>query len=156
MNQPFESPEPLYLDDLRVGQRFTSGTYKMEEERMKAFAAEFDPQPFHLDEASAQRSIFRGLAASGWHTAAATMRLMVTGGLPFAGELVGLGGEITWTKPVRPGDTLRVESEILEITPLRSKPNRGVVTVRSVTMNQNDELVQVLTSKILVSKRGEE
>src|ERR1019366_4247057 len=115
MNQPFKPPEPLYLDDLHVGQHFTSGTYKMEEERMKAFAAEFDPQPFHLEEEAAQRSIFRGLAASGWHTAAATMRLMVTGGLPFAGGMVGLGGEISWTKPTRPGDTLHVESEILEI-----------------------------------------
>ena len=154
MNEPFEPPEPLYLDDLHVGQRFTSGTYQMEEERMKAFAAEFDPQPFHLDDAAAKSSFFHGLAASGWHTAAATMRLMVTGGLPFAGGMVGLGGEITWTKPTRPGDTLRVESEILEITPWRSKPNWGVVTVRTVTLNQNGEQVQVLTSKILVSKRG--
>jgi acyl dehydratase len=125
----------------------------MNEERMKAFAAEFDPQPFHLDDAAAQHSFFRGLAASGWHTAAATMRLMVTGGLPFAGGMVGLGGEISWTKPTRPGDTLHVESEILEIAPWRSKPNRGVVTVRTVTLNQNDEQVQVLTSKILVFKR---
>ncbi len=155
MNEPFETPKLLYLDDLHVGQRFTSGTYRMEEERMKAFAAEFDPQPFHLDNAAGQQSFFHGLAASGWHTAAATMRLMVTGGLPFAGGMVGLGGEITWTKPTRPGDTLHVESEILEITPWRSKPNRGVVTVRTVTLNQNGEQVQVLTSRILVSKRGE-
>jgi acyl dehydratase len=153
MNETFEPPQSLYLDDLHVGQRFTSGTYRMEEERMKAFAAEFDPQPFHLDDAAAKDSFFRGLAASGWHTAAATMRLMVTGGLPFAGGMVGLGGEISWTKPTRPGDTLHVESEILEINPLRSKPDRGVVTVRSVTLNQNGEQVQVLTSKILVFKR---
>ena len=154
MTEPFETRKPLYLDDLHVGQRFTSGTYRMEEERMKAFAAEFDPQPFHLDDAAAQSSLFHGLAASGWHTAAATMRLMVTGGLPFAGGMVGLGGEITWTRPTRPGDTLHVESEILEIAPLRSKPNRGVVTVRSVTLNQNGEQVQVLTSKILIFKRA--
>ena len=153
MNERFELPKLLYLDDLHVGRRFTSGTYQMDEDRMKAFAAEFDPQPFHLDHAAAQSSFFRGLAASGWHTAAATMRLMVTGGLPFAGGMVGLGGEITWTKPTRPGDTLHVESEILEIAPWRSKPNRGVVTVRTVTLNQNGEQVQVLTSKILVFRR---
>jgi acyl dehydratase len=125
----------------------------MDEDRMKEFAAEFDPQPFHLDEAAAERSIFHGLAASGWHTAAATMRLMVTGGLPFAGGMVGLGGEISWPRPVRPGDTLRVESEILEITPSRSKPNQGIVKVRSITVNQNGEQVQLLTTKILIFKR---
>jgi acyl dehydratase/ribonuclease HI len=143
----------LYLEDLRVGQKFTSGTYRMDESRIKAFAAEFDPQPFHLDDAAARQSVFRGLAASGWHTAAATMRLLVTSGLPFAGGLVGLGGEIAWARPTRPGDTLRVESEILAIVPSRSKPSQAVVTVRSVTLNQNGEEVQVLTTKILAFKR---
>ena len=117
--------------------------------RIKSFAAEFDPQPFHLDEAAARQSVFRGLAASGWHTAAATMRLMVTSGLPFAGGFVGLGGEIPGARPTRPGDTLRVESEILAIIPSRSKPNQGVVTVRNVTLNQNGEEAQVLVTKIL-------
>ena len=84
----------LYLDDLQVGQRFTSGTYVMDAERIKQFAAEFDPQPFHLDDAAAEASIFKGLAASGWHTASAAMRLLVSGGLPLAGGIVGLGGEI--------------------------------------------------------------
>src|SRR6266566_9806546 len=126
MDHKFEAPTALYLEDLHVGQRFTSGLYQMEEERMKMFAAEFDPQPFHLDEAAAQRSIFRGLAASGWHTAAATMRLMV-GSLPFANGMIGLGGEIAWPKPTRPGDTLHVVSEIREIVPSRSKPDQGVV-----------------------------
>ncbi len=120
---------------------------------MKEFASEFDPQPFHLDEAAAEHSIFHGLAASGWHTAAATMRLMITGGLPFAGGMVGLGGEISWPRPVRPGDTLRVESEVLEITPSRSKPTQGIVKVRSITINQNGEQVQLLTTKILIFKR---
>src|SRR5579863_5185484 len=143
----------LYLEDLHVGQRFSSGLYQMDEDRMKEFAAEFDPQPFHLDEAAAERSIFRGLAASGWHTAAATMRLMVTGGLPFAGGMVGLSGEISWPRPVRPGDTLRVESEILEIKPSRSKLDRGIVKVRSITVNQDGEQVQLLTSKILAFNR---
>jgi acyl dehydratase len=143
----------LYLEDLHVGQRFTSGLYRMDEDRIKAFAAEFDPQPFHLDEAAAQRSIFRGLAASGWHTAAATMRLLVTGGLPLASGLVGLTAEIAWPKPTRSGDTLRVDSEILDILPSRSKPNQGVVTVRCITVNQNGDQVQVLTTKILAFRR---
>jgi acyl dehydratase len=146
--------KPLYLEDLHVGQRFTSGSYYIDEDRMKAFAAEFDPQPFHVDEAAAKKSIFRGLAASGWHTAAATMRLLVTGALQFANGIVGLGGEVSWPKPTRPGDTLRVESEILEIIPSRSKPDRGVVIVRTVTLNQNDEQVQLLTAKLLVFKRS--
>jgi acyl dehydratase/ribonuclease HI len=143
----------LYLDDLHVGQKFSSGTYRMTEDRIKTFAAEFDPQPFHLDDMAARDSVFRGLAASGWHTAAATMRLLVTSGLPFAGGLVGLGGEISWARPTRPGDTLRVESEILAIVPSRTKPNQAVVTVRNTTLNQKDEEVQVLTTKILAFKR---
>jgi acyl dehydratase/ribonuclease HI len=146
----------LYLDDLHVGQKFTTGTYRMDEARIKSFAAEFDPQPFHLDDAAARDSVFRGLAASGWHTAAVTMRLLVTSGLPFAGGLVGLGAEIAWARPTRPGDTLRVESEILDIVPSRSKPNQAVVTVRNVTVNQKGEQVQVLTTKILAFKRGDE
>ena len=120
---------------------------------MKAFAAEFDPQPFHLDDAAAQNSIFRGLAATGWHTAAITMRLLVTGEMQLAGGLIGLGGEIAWPKPTRPGDLLRVESEILEIVPSRSKPNQGIVKVRSATLNQNNEEVQVFTAKLLAFKR---
>ena len=143
----------LYLDDLHVGQKFSSGTYRMTEDRIKTFAAEFDPQPFHLDDMAARDSVFRGLAASGWHTAAATMRLLVTSGLPFAGGLVGLGGEISWARPTRPGDTLRVESEILAIVPSRTKPNQAVVTVRNTTLNQKGEEVQVLTTKILAFKR---
>jgi acyl dehydratase len=154
MNQTFEAPKALYLEDLHVGQRFTSGVYRVDEDRIKGFGREFDPQPFHLDEAVAQRSIFRGLAASGWHTAAATMRLLVTGGLPLATGIIGLGGEIVWSNPTRPGDTLRVESEILEIVPSRSKPNQGIVRVRSITLNQNGDQVQIFTAKILVFKRA--
>jgi acyl dehydratase len=145
--------ERLYLDDLRVGQRFTSGSYVMEAARIKEFAAEFDPQPFHLDEAAAEASAFKGLAASGWHTAAAAMRLLVTGGLPFANGIVGLGGEIAWPKPTRPGDTLHLESEIVEITPSRSKPQQGIVTVRSTMLNQSGEPVYLLTAKLLVLRR---
>ena len=153
MDAKSASPNIRYLDDLRVGQRFSSDSYRMEEDRMKAFAAEFDPQPFHLDEAAARDSIFHGLAASGWYTAAATMRLLVTGELRIAGGLVGLGGEITWPRPTRAGDTLHVESEIVEIVPSRSKPNQGVVKVRITTLNQNGEEVQVFTAKLLVFRR---
>jgi acyl dehydratase len=145
--------EELYLDDLYVGQRFTSETYLMDEARIKEFAREFDPQPFHLDKAAAEASVFKGLAASGWHTGAVAMRLLVNGGLPFANGLIGLGGEIAWPKPTRPGDILRVESEIIEITPSRSKPHQGIVTVRSTMLNQNGEAVYVLTAKLLVSRR---
>jgi len=138
---------------LRLGQKFTSGTYVMEAARIKEFAAEFDPQPFHLDERAAQASIFKGLAASGWHTAAVAMRLLVTGGLPFANGLVGLGGEIAWPRPTRPGDILYVESEIVEITPSRSKPHQGIITVRGTMFNQNRETVYLLTAKLLVLRR---
>jgi acyl dehydratase len=145
--------EHLFLEDLSAGQRFSSGTYLMEESRIKAFAAEFDPQPFHLDEAAAQGTIFGGLAASGWHTAAVAMRLMVTSGLPLANGIIGLGGEIAWPKPTRPGDTVHVESEIVEIVPSRSKPNQGVVKVKSTMLNQNGEALYVFTAKILVFRR---
>jgi acyl dehydratase len=145
--------EQLYLEDLAVGQRFTSETYVMEAERIKEFAAEFDPQPFHIDESAAEASVFKGLAASGWHTAAVAMRLLVTGGLPFANGLVGLGGEVAWPRPTRPGDILHVESEIVEITPSRSKPHQGIVTVRGTMFNQHGEAVYVLTAKLLALKR---
>lgn len=142
-----------YLDDVSVGQKFSSGTYRMDSDRIKAFAEEFDPQPFHLDDAEAEQSIFKGLAASGWHTAAATMRLSVLGELQFAGGLIGLGGEIEWPRPTRAGDTLRVESEVVEIIPSRSKPNQGIVRLRITTLNQRDEPVQIFTAKLLVPKR---
>jgi acyl dehydratase len=143
----------LYLEDLHVGQRFSSGEYLMTEERMKAFAAEFDPQPFHLDEEAAAVTIFKGLVASGWHTAAVAMRLLVDG-VPLANGVIGFGGEIEWPKPTRPGDILRSESEIVEIRPSRSKPNQGVVSVRTVVTNQRGEEVQIFTAKLLVFRRA--
>ena len=152
--EPTKHPEPLYLEDLYVGQRFTSSQlYEMTEDRIKSFAAEFDPQAFHLDDAAAEQSVFRGLAASGWHSAAAAMRLLVTGGLTLAGGFIGLGGEIAWPRPTRPGDILRLEGEVLDIKPSRSKPNQAVVTVRTVMFNQNREEVQIFSAKILVFKR---
>jgi acyl dehydratase len=154
MHQSNQTVGNLYLEDLYVGQQFISGPYLMEMDRIKQFAAEFDPQPFHLDESAAGQSIFRGLAASGWHTAAASMRLLVSGGLPLANGIIGLGGEIAWPRPTRPGDTLRVESEIVEISPSRSKPNQGIVTVRNTTLNQDREPVYVFTAKVLVFRRA--
>ena len=148
-----ERMEQLYLEDLRVGQRFASGTYVMEAPRIKAFAAEFDPQPFHIDESAAEATVFKGLAASGWHTAAVAMRLLVMGGLPFANGIVGLGGEIAWPRPTRPGDILHVESEIIEITPSRSKPHQAIVTVRGTMFNQNGDAVYLLMAKLLVLRR---
>ncbi len=143
----------LYLDDLTVGQRFTSATHTLDAPEMQRFAAEFDPQPFHLDTEAARDTLFGGLVASGWHTAATTMRLIVAGGLPIAGGIIGTGGELLWTRPVRPGDTLRVECEILAITPSQSKPDRGTVTVRCVTLNQDGEMVQSFTPKLVVPRQ---
>jgi acyl dehydratase len=143
----------LHLEELSVGQRFTSGTHAVDASQIKAFAAQFDPQPFHLDDDAAKGTLFAGLAASGWHTAAITMRLLVESGLPIAGGIIGSGGEVSWPKPTRPGDVLHVVSEIEEVTPSRSRPNRGMVRVRSETRNQRDEVVQVLTSRLVVPRR---
>jgi acyl dehydratase len=142
-----------FLDDLAVGQRFVSGTRRIEAQDIKAFARDFDPQPFHLDEAAAEDSLFGGLAASGWHTAAVTMRLLVEGGAPLAGGLVGAGAEVAWPRPTRPGDLLTVTSEVIEIRPSRSRPDRGMITLRSETRNQDDEVVQTLVAKLVVPRR---
>lgn len=146
-------PGGLYLEDLHVGQRFTSATHTVDEAQIKTFAAQFDPQPFHLDEAAASDTLFKGLVASGWHTAAITMRLNVETGLPFAGGLIGAGGDITWPAPTRPGDTLRVESEVVEIIPSRSKPDRGIAVVVSQTINQRNEVVQILKAKLVIARK---
>ena len=140
----------LYLDELEVGQTFSSGTHEVTEAEIKEFAAKFDPQPFHLYNDLARDTIFGGLAASGWHIAAITMRLLIGSAPPFANGIIGIGGEIAWPHPTRPGDRLKVDSVITEITPSRSKPDRGVVTVRSNTSNQQDEIVQTFTARVLV------
>lgn len=142
----------IHLEDLRVGQTFTTGSVAVTAAAIKAFAREFDPQPFHLDEEAAKDSLFGGLAASGWHTAALSMRLLVDG-LPFAGGLIGVGGETTWPRPTRPGDVLTVHVEILEIIPSRSKPDRGMVRTRNETRNQNGEPVQISHLGIVVWRR---
>jgi acyl dehydratase len=145
--------DKLFLDDLEVGQRFTSGAHRLEAAEIKAFAGQYDPQPFHLDEAAAADSLFGGLAASGWHTAAVTMRLLVEGGAPFAGGLVGAGAEVAWPRPTRPGDELTVVSEVVEIRPSRSRPERGMVTLKSETRNQRGEVVQTLVARLVVPRR---
>lgn len=143
----------LYLDDLAIGQRFGSRAHAVDEQQIKDFAGRYDPQPFHLDEATAKGTLFAGLAASGWHTAAITMRLLVDGGAPIAGGIIGVGGELAWPKPTRPGDILQVSSEIIEVTPSRTRPDRGMVTVRCETFNQRGEVVQTLTAKLVVPRR---
>jgi acyl dehydratase len=140
----------LYLDDLKRGQTFVSATHALDEEQIKAFARAFDPQPFHLDGKAAEKTLFGGLAASGWHTAAITMRLNVESGLPLANGIIGAGGEINWPNPTRPGDILHVESEVMDIVPSRSRPDRGIVTIVSKTLNQRGDLLQVLTAKLVV------
>ncbi|MBR1133031.1 MaoC family dehydratase [Bradyrhizobium iriomotense] len=142
--------DQLYLDDLHVGQRFTTGTYRLDEAQIKAFALQFDPQPFHTDEHAAERTFFKGLAASGWHTAAITMRLNVESGPPLAGGFVGAGGEVSWAAPVRPGDVLHVESEVVEVTPSRSRPDRGTIVLLSRTVNQRGDVVLIQKAKLVV------
>jgi acyl dehydratase len=154
MSEAMQSGEQrLYLDDLHVGQRFTSGTHALDEAQIKAYARQFDPQPFHLDEAAAKGTLFGGLVASGWHTASITMSLLVGSGLPLAGGILGAGGEVTWPQATRPGDVLSVVSEIQEITPSRSRPERGMVKVRSETRNQRGEVVQIMLARLVVPRR---
>ncbi len=143
-----------YLEDFAVGQTFGSGRLRIDADRIKTFAAEFDPQPFHLDEQAARTSLLRGLAASGWHTAAMTMRLLVESELKPAGGIVGAGfDELRWPRPVRPGDELRVESEVLEVRPSKSRPEQGMIKVRTTTLNQNGEAVQVSVGNLVVLRR---
>jgi acyl dehydratase len=149
-----EPPTKLYLEDFSVGQIFRSGSRRITAAEIKAFAKEYDPQPFHLDDAAAKATMFGGLAASGWHTMALTMRLLVDGGAPIAGGIIGAGAEeLRWPKPVRPGDELTVESEVLEIRPSRSRPTQGLMKMRSTTFNQNGEPVQVFVANLVVPRK---
>lgn len=143
-----------YLEDFAVGQVYGSARIGVDKDRIKAFAAEFDPQPFHLDDEAARQSVFGGLAASGWHTAALTMRLFVDSDFKPAGGIVGAGfDELRWPRPVRPGDELRVESEVLEVRPSKSRPHQGLVKVRITTTNQDGDAVQVFVANIVVPRR---
>jgi len=148
------SQETLYFDDLKVGDTFTTGSYEVNAADIKRFAAEFDPQPFHLDDKAARDTIFGGLAASGWHTAAITMRLLVSDGPKLANGVLGAGGEIEWKTPTRPGDVLHVESEVVELIPSRSRTDRGMLVLRSRTINQHGEVVQNLSAKLVVARRA--
>jgi acyl dehydratase len=143
-----------YLEDFAVGQKFGSGRLRIDRERTIAFAAEFDPQPFHLDEAAAHRSIFGGLTASGWHTAAVTMRLLVETELKPAGGIIGAGlDECRWPRPVRPSDELRVECEVIDVRPSKSRPEQGLIKLRTTTLNQNDEAVLIHVVNLVVPRR---
>ena len=144
-----------YLEDFAPGQMYRSGRVRVEADRVKAFASEFDPQSFHLDEDAARQSIFGGLAASGWHTAAITMRLFVGSDFKPAGGIVGAGvEELRWPLPVRPGDDLYIEAEVLEVRPSKSRPSQGLIRVRMTTRNQNDEAVQTFIGNLVVPRRG--
>jgi len=143
-----------YLEDLHVGDRFGSDTIDVTEESIIAFAREYDPQQFHLDAKAAEQSIFKGLSASGWHTAALSMKLFITGELKLAGGSIGLGvDELRWPLPVRPGDVLRLETEILDVRASRSKPDRGIIRIRNVTTNQRGEVVQTFMAFVMVRRR---
>jgi acyl dehydratase len=143
-----------YLEDFSVGQSFGSGRLRVDAERVKSFAAEFDPQPFHLDAEAARHSLFGGLAASGWHTAAMTMRLLVESELKPAGGIIGAGfDEFRWPRPVRPGDELHLEIEVMEVRPSKSRPEQGLVKVKTTTLNQNGEPVQVSVGNLVVPRR---
>jgi len=143
-----------YLDDFAVGQTFGSGRLRIDKEQIFAFAAEFDPQPFHLDEAAARDSIFGGLAASGWHTAAVTMRLLLGSELKPAGGIIGAGlDECRWPRPVRPGDELRIECEVIEVRPSKSRPEQGLIKLRTTTLNQDGEAVLVHVVNLVVLRR---
>ena len=142
----------LYLEDIAVGDEHVSGTWTIDSEEIIAFGERFDPQPFHVDPEAAEELFFGGLVASGWHVASGTMRLIV-GSVPIAGGVIGASGELTWPAPTRPGETLHVVSRVLDITPSRSKPDRGIVTVESETRNQDDQVKQRLQAKLVVFRR---
>ena len=143
-----------YLEDYAVGQIYRSGWHRVDKAQIVAFAQEFDPQFYHLDEEAAKNSPFKGLAASGWHTAAITMRLLVDGEFKPAGGILGVGfDQLSWPRPVRPGDELRVTSEILEVRPSKSRPDRGMIRVQNTTLNQNGEPVQTFIGNLIVPRR---
>jgi acyl dehydratase len=144
-----------YLEDYAEGQVFTSATLRVDKEEIKAFAAQYDPQPFHLDEQAAHKTMFRGLAASGWHTAAMTMRLLVDSELKPAGGLIGAGlDELNWPRPVRAGDVLHLKIEVIGVRASKSRPGQGFIKVRTTTLNQNDEPVQVFIANMIVPTRA--
>ncbi len=145
--------DKLYFEDLPLGRTFETASLVVGRQAIKDFAAAFDPQPFHLDEAAAAGTFFGGLVASGWHTASLTMRLLVTSGLPIAGGVIGAGGEVTWPRAVHPEDELRAVIEVVAAKRSASRPDRGMVTIRAETLNQKGETVQVMTARLVVPAR---
>lgn len=144
----------LYLDDIQIGLQFISDSHSFDAEQIKAFARQFDPQPFHLDEEAARKSLFGGLIASGWHTAAITMRLLVESvGCRFAGGLIGRGGEISWPNPTYPGDTIHVECEVLDVKASRSRPDWGTVKIQNHTLNHQQQIVQLFIADVMVKRK---
>lgn len=141
-----------YLEDMHVGLRFQSLPHIVDEKQIVEFARQFDPQPFHTSAETAKGTLFGGLIASGWHTAAMTMRLILSA-YPIAGGTIGLGGEAAWPNPTRAGDELHIEGEVIDVKESSSKPDRGIVTVRVETKNQTGEIKQILTAKLLVFRR---
>jgi acyl dehydratase len=139
----------LWLDDLHVGHRFRTDVYDLTADDIVEFATKWDPQPFHVSDETARGTFFHGLAASGWHTAAITMRLLVTSGLPLAGGMIGAGGEVTWPTATRPGDQLHVEGEIVDVRAPKSNPGRGLITVAYDTVNQDGEMRQRSKARLL-------
>jgi acyl dehydratase len=142
-------------EDFLVGQKFVSSTHLVDQQQIIAFAAEFDPQPFHTDPEAAKDTMFQGLVASGWHTAAVTMRLLNSSGLTIVGGMIGAGAELTWPIPTRPGFVLQVETEVIELRELRSRSDRGLVTIRSQTKNQHGEVVMTLVARLFVPRQSQ-
>jgi acyl dehydratase len=147
--------EPLWLEDVEVGGKFQTAEYEVTRENVIEFARNYDPQPFHLSESTAEGTFFKGLAASGWHTAAITMRLLVTSGIPIATGIIGASVDLTWPSPTRPGDALRVELTVTEVKPSKSNPSRGFVTAVYDTLNQHGSVRQHTTAKLLVFARSD-
>lgn len=143
-----------YLEDFAVGDVIKGGSLTVDAAMIKEFASKYDPQPFHLDEEAAKDTFFKGLAASGWHTAALTMRLIVESGVAVSGGVIGAGGTIAWPKALRPGETIRLESEILEVRPSKSRPDRGMIKVRFTTYDSTGDVVQVLVADLVAPRRS--
>ena len=153
-NMTHDSSSGLYLEDLAVEQEFLSGEYTLDAEHIIAFASAYDPQPFHTDPEAAKNTFFQEQVASGWHTMAITMRLVVES-VPLAHGIIGVNGTVSWPRPTRPGDTLHVKSRIAEIIPSRSKPDRAIVRIHSLTFNQADEVVLDFSTKALVFSKAD-
>ena len=143
-----------YFEDFQVGQVHELGSHEVTREEILAFAQQYDPQPFHLDEEAGRRSIFGGIIASGWQTAAICHRLLVRSVLEDSASMGSPGvDELRWLRPVRPGDTISARIEVLEVTPSRSKPDRGTVRTRMEVRNQQGEVVMTESAAVLFRRR---